>query len=106
MIIKLLTYLLNLLQPKNNEVVVYLWEFTKEQVTKEDTKIYLEWKDVLWIELKFIKNRLLSLYQAVRKCKTADERLDIQSRIDEQYKAFNRLNIIVNPELYMKKDTK
>lgn len=104
----LIKFLSKFKQQEEKSVVVYLWEFTKEEITQEDNKTYLKWKNVLAIELKKVKNRLLSLYQLVRSAKNEQERIEIQARINEVYSQFNRINIIVNPQMYMikKNDTK
>lgn len=93
-----------LLQPHSKNVVVYLWEFSKEEITKEEQKTYVEWKDVLAVELKKIKNQMLSLHQLTRSIKDKDDLLRNQWALNELYKIFNRLNILINPELYTIKE--
>lgn len=98
MIQKIISYLKSKLI--NKEIIVKIWEFEKKEITKEDQKIYLSWKDVLWVELKYLHNRLLTYYQKIRFAKI-EELPIIQANINELYYNWNRLNIIVNPEMYM-----
>lgn len=100
MIQKIITFLEKFIT-KEKQIIVYLWEFQKQEIDKSQRETYLLWKDVLAIELIHIKNRLISLYQQVRTCKTEEERISIQAKINERYWDFNRINMIINPEDYM-----